>query len=433
MKAFEKVIGYKAIKKELIMISDVLANGEAYGKLGVRAPRGILLYGDPGVGKTLMSNAIIEASGRKAFVCRKDKPNGDFVKAIKKTFSEAKEAAPSIVFLDDMDKFANADDRHPDAEEYVTVQSCIDGVGNKDVFVLATANNIRCLPRSLLRAGRFDRVIEICNPHGEDAGKIVDHYIKQKKFVGDIDPVTAARIMDGHSCAALETVINEAGLYAGFERSDEITFDHFLKACLHTIHNVPLEVLNEAKFNIDLSDPGNIMARVVYHEAGHATVAEVLDPGSVTLVSAYSRDGGSEGFVSYCRGDSDGSVETVKANICSSLGGMAALEQRFGLADSGTSRDLNYAFDLTRQLVSENCVCGFGLHSYFEDSQELQAKQEKTAAAEIERYYRKTKEILAVNRELFEAIASALSEKGVLTEADIKRIKNNCKIVPLAV
>lgn len=128
MKEFEKIIGYDAVKKELIRISDALSGNEAYNKLGVTAPRGLLLYGAPGVGKTLMASAVIEASGRKAFVCRKDKPNGDFVNEIKKTFEDAVEAAPSIVFLDDMDKFTNGDDRYPDAEEYVTVQSCIDQV-----------------------------------------------------------------------------------------------------------------------------------------------------------------------------------------------------------------------------------------------------------------------------------------------------------------
>ena len=82
MKEFEKIIGYEGIKKELIKISDVLKNNEAYKKLGVTAPRGLMLHGEPGVGKTLMASALIEASGRKAIICRKDKPNGDFVKAL---------------------------------------------------------------------------------------------------------------------------------------------------------------------------------------------------------------------------------------------------------------------------------------------------------------------------------------------------------------
>ena len=434
MNAFEKIIGYEAIKKELAQISDVLANKEAYERLGVSSPRGLLLHGDPGVGKTLMASAVIKASGRKAFTCRKNSPNGDFVKKIKKTFKDAAEAAPSIVLLDDMDKFANGDDRHPDAEEYVTVQSCIDEIKGKEVFVLATANSLRALPRSLKRAGRFDRVIEVNNPRGEDAVKIIEHYIKGKKFVGDMDAVTVARIMDGRSCAELETVINEAGLYAGFERSEEITMDHFMRACLHTIHDVPNEVLCESSFDTDLSNGDDPRTRVVYHEAGHATIAEVLDPGSVTLISAYCRDGESGGFTSYYRGGFSGSAERQQSHILGSLGGMAALEQKFGIIDTGASGDLDQAFRSTWNLVTENCLCGFHLHSNsFDDSGDLKAKQEQMAAAEIERFYRKVKEILSKNRELFEAIAGELSIKGVLTAADIRRIKENCGCIPVAV
>ena len=100
------------------------------------------------------------------------------------------------------------------------MQSCIDAVKGKEVFVLATANDIDCLPDSLCRAGRFDRTIEVNAPKGEDAIEIITYYLKSKRFVDGIDPVVIAKIMDGHSCADLETVINEAGLYAGYERAE---------------------------------------------------------------------------------------------------------------------------------------------------------------------------------------------------------------------
>ena len=434
MKEFDKIIGYETIKKELMQISDVLKNGEEYKKLGVKSPTGLLLYGPPGVGKTLMANAVIKASGRRAFLCRKDKPNGDFIKAIKKTFRDAAEAAPSVVFLDDMDKFTNGDDRHPDAEEYVTVQSCIDEIKGKEVFVLATVNNIRVLPRSLYRAGRFDRKIEVSNPRGKDAELICAHYIGQKKFVGDMDAESVGRVMEGHSCAELETVINEAGLYAGFERSDEITKDHFMKACLHTVYDVPNEVLNGTPEKPDLTDREDQRTLVAYHEAGHATVAEVLNPGSVTLVSAYSRDGGTGGFTSYCSGMTGRGIAENCAHVCRSLGSVAALEQKFGVIESGTDSDLDMGFKTVWDLVTNNCSSGLILHSNgYDDSEELKANQERAVAAEVERYYKKTKEIIAVNHELLDAIAFALSEKGVLTAEDIANIRNSCAIVPVKI
>ena len=331
-----------------------------------------------------------------------------------------------------MDKFTNGDEHYPDEEEYVTVQSCIDSVRGKEVFVLATANRIRALPQSLLRAGRFDRIIEVNNPRGEDAVKITEHYLRKKKFKSDIAPVVIEKMMDGCSCAELETVINEAGLYAGFERSDTITMNHFLKACLHTVHAVPCEALNVALTGADLANGEDEKTQVTYHEAGHATVAEVLKPGSVTLISAYSREAQPGGFTSYDCSDSNLSVKSTYARICVLLGGMAALEQKFGLVDVGSSNDLDQAFQSVWKLVTRNCACGFSLHNNgFDDSQELVSKQEQAVSAEIERCYRKTKEILSVNHELLELIATELAASGVLTAADISRIKQRCRIIPV--
>lgn len=183
------------------------------------------------------------------------------------------------------------------------------------MFVLATANNIRCLPHSLRRAGRFDRKIEVSAPRGEDAEKIIAHYLKDKKFVDGVDARTIARIMDGRSCAELETVINEAGLYAGFERAEAITMDHFMEACLRTIFDVPAgnnddydddyddddcdEECETTQQNNSLEDSTKFLSQIVYHEAGHAVVSEILCPESITLVSAHNRGGESGGFTDY--------------------------------------------------------------------------------------------------------------------------------------
>ena len=126
-------------------------NPEKYAALGVKLPRGILLHGVPGVGKTLMASALVEEMGRVCYTCRKDKANDAFIDTIRDVFAEAKSHAPSVIFLDDFDKFAfDSDSRNP--EEFIAVQSGIDEVKKADVFVVATANEIRELPRSLLRA-----------------------------------------------------------------------------------------------------------------------------------------------------------------------------------------------------------------------------------------------------------------------------------------
>jgi len=151
---------------------------------------GLLINGDPGVGKTLMANCFIKESGRKAFICRKNKPDGEFINELKKIFNEAAKNTPSIILLDDMDKFANEDDRHRNAEEYVTVQARIDEVKDKDVFVLATTNGTNYLPDSLLRAGRFDTTITVDVPDGCDAVDIVKYYLSTKKRLRKLMPKT---------------------------------------------------------------------------------------------------------------------------------------------------------------------------------------------------------------------------------------------------
>ncbi len=233
--SFDSIIGYSCVKKELERISDYLRDPVRYGKLGVRAPSGLLLHGKPGVGKTLMAHCLIRASTLPYHVCRRKEHDDGFLEKIRKTFAKASGTAPCIVFLDDMDKFSNSDRNHRDAEEYVTVQSCIDDVRGKGVFVLATANDKNKLPDSLLRPGRFDRIMEIDVPRGDDGEKIIAHYLKGKKFVSESDAKAMARMTAGRSCAELESVLNEAGLIAGYEGAEEITMSHFTQACVKTI------------------------------------------------------------------------------------------------------------------------------------------------------------------------------------------------------
>mgnify|MGYP004476115871 CR=1 FL=1 len=424
MNAFDKIIGYKQVKHELAQIADTLKNGEVYKALGVSSPRGLLLHGVPGVGKSLMARCLIEESERQAFVCRKTEPEGKFVDTIRKAFESAKTAAPSIVYLDDMDKFANGDERHRNSEEYVTVQSCIDGLQGKEVFVLATANEMRCLPDSLTRAGRFDRVIEIDVPEGNDAVEIVDHYLKGKRVASNLDAKVIADILENRSCATLEAVINEAGLIAGYKRKSDITMEEVVRACLDVVFRAD-GVATDAGA-IDVTRPGND-SRVVWHEAGHAVVSEVVRPGSVVLASARWWSSRRGGFVRTTRSEDIDPVVFAQEHLAGALGGRAAVDLEFGIVDAGAQSDLRQAFNLARHLHCDLCYGGFSM--YEDQSDEQRRYVEIATTSLVEEFYRKAKEALCKNREFLERMAAALGEKDVLLASDIAAIKQSCRIV----
>ena len=416
MSEFDKIIGYKDIKTELIRLCDIIKNPDKYKELGVASIGGLLLDGVPGVGKTLMANCFIKESGRKAFICRKNKPNAEFINEIRKVFAKAVENAPSIILLDDMDKFANEDRNHRNAEEYVTVQSCIDEIKGKDVFVLATTNGDDNLPSSLLRAGRFDNIIKVGRPQGEDAVEIVRYYLSQKKVVAEVNAEDVARLLNGESCATLETIINMAGQYAGFANKDKIESDDIIRACLRVLFKAPESF---SPYNpIELK-------KTAYHEAGHAVVAEILEEGSITLISVRKSTSVIAGFTSYHSSDSYWeSKKNMENRVISLLAGKAAMEIVFGEVDMGTIDDLRRAFNIVDRFVDNNCSYGFEYWTNGSNSSgRVLAKKEERVIADIELYYATARKILIENKTFLEMLAERLQEKDTLVSSEIIEIK----------
>lgn len=435
MNGFEKIIGYTAVKRELQQLCDILKNPKAYASLGVQPPSGLLLYGEPGVGKTLMARSFADASGMKVHICRKNEPNGKFVQVIKDTFIEAAKDAPSIVFLDDMDKFANEDSSHPNAEEYVSIQTCIDENKGHGIFVIATANNVDDLPDSLLRAGRFDRVMEIKAPRGQDAEDIVRYYISQKKFVGEMDMRLIPRILDGRSCAELETIINDAGIYAGFERKTEITMDHLLRASLSRIFEVPAHELFEIYQPVDLNAGYTNGVANVFHEAGHVVIAEAVYPGCTTLATTFHKRGDVRGFTMTANYKQMNNRFWKKCSLLIGFGGRAAVERVFGFTEEGNEDDIADVYRVISEGISGQCIYGLDLYSsviHFA-SDALKQRTEQTSTVILRQCYGKAKEILACNSRLLQRVAEELAQHGVLGMSDIKKLTDECGIVPMSV
>lgn len=418
MKSFEAIIGYETEKEQLMQICDMATSPAKYAALGVNLPRGVLLHGVPGVGKTLMATALIEEMGRRCFTVRKDKANGEFVDYIAGVFAEAKENAPSVIFLDDMDKFAaDSDRRNP--EEYVAIQTGIDDVRGTDVFVVATANNIHEITRSLLRAGRFDRVIEVKTPNRAEAVKIVGHYIEGKAIAADVTPVLVARLMDGNSCAELEGVLNEAGIYAGFEGESKICRRHIIRAVLRKLFDAE-ESINEMS--------AAEREEVVFHEAGHAVVAYAFDKESVSLISIRPSKSDSSGVVQILQSEGYfGSYRQMYQRALSILAGRAAVEIKYGRVDVGSASDLRRANAIIQRFIKDYCVSGF---TYFENHGTYRTvssdRNDDEIVAEsnamLGRMYEEAKGILRENWDRVELLAAELVKRDTLLYEDISEL-----------
>jgi len=412
---FKNIIGYKGLKLELERIIDILDHPEKYNALGVKPERGILLNGRPGIGKTLFATEFMNAlHNRHKEVLRKTKTNGEFIKELNRVFEEADKNAPSVILLDDIDKYANNDIDHIDAEEYVTIQSLIDQYRKSDIFVLATSNSTREIPRSLLRAGRLKSIrMEI--PEGKDAIDIISHFIKQKKFISEINTKEIARILTGSSCAEIETTINEAGMYAGYDDRDTISKDDLIRATLRTIHGAP-EM-------IDYED-NNIKESVAVHEAGHVVVAEILEPESVNLVSIKSYEGEIGGFTTFYQDESYWSdMAFMEHRVLARLAGKAATEIIYGKADVGCNDDLNRAFGVVERFVDNYCAFGFECFEKETSSQDLRSRKDTLIASKMNDYYNQAKRILIENKEFLIKVADKLKEKKILSSEDIQEIK----------
>lgn len=376
--------------------------------------------GEPGLGKTLLAKCFIDECGLKSYTLRSNKGGDKFVDEITATFEKAKQNAPSIIFLDDMDKFANDDDMHCDAQEYVAVQAGIDFVKGSDVFVIATTNDINKLPDSLVRTGRFDRVVIVQPPTQDDASKIIEHYLKNKKLSDDVDFNDLCKMMTYHSCSDLETLLNEAAIRAGYGKKDCIEMEDLINAVLRLQYKSPDELLQKDKDEI---------RKTAIHEAGHIVVSEVLNSESVGLASIRSK-GRSRigGFIHKCKDD-----ESLQNQVMICLAGKVATEMYYSdTCASGCWSDFKSVINLIRNGLTEEGTNGVSFLEFKNYCYELSTRaadnREAVVHAELERYILQTRAVLIKNKEFLEKTAEALAEKETLLYSDIQSIKNSVTI-----
>ncbi len=409
MSEFDRIIGYEKVKNELMQICDMLRNPGVYEEIGAKMSHGLLISGKPGLGKSLMAKCLINECGRKSYIIRRNKPNGDFINEMREIFETAAQNAPSVILLDDMDKFA-AEERND--EEYIAVQACIDEVKEKSVYVIATANRLYSIPDSLVRSGRFDRKISVEAPEGEEAIKIIEYYLSTKTVSDDINVTDVAKMLKRCSCADLETVINEAAILAAFERSDKICMKHIVESVMR--NNYCVDKITGAVDSEKLE-------RLACHEAGHTVAYELMHPGGIGLVCVNYSGDGSNGFVirySECSGEE---------HIMMSLAGRAAVDLIFGEIDEGSASDLEGGINAIAKRVCDKGMNGLRLleiqHIRGVKSEIQMSQQESVIYAELERYYENTKKLLAANKGFLVAVTNELIKKNILLSSDIEKIR----------
>ncbi|MBR6133630.1 MAG: AAA family ATPase [Bacilli bacterium] len=414
---FKDIIGYEDIKNSLRMIIDVLNNREKYEKLGCTIPHGLLLHGEPGTGKTSLATMFLDNVNRKSFVIRKIKSDGSFIDHVNKVFEDAVKQQPSIILLDDIDKFSECEDDRSNNEEYVVIQSLIDDVKDKDVFIIATANSINNLPDSLKRAGRFDTKIEINNPKEKEANKIFKHYLDSKSVEKNINIKNISSILNGRSCADLEKVCNQAGIYAGYKNSSVIGMEDLLRAAL--------EIQYDCNY-INMDEDDEDLIKVAYHEAGHALIGELLEKNSVSFITIMKNDGDIQGFTSYHNNDKYfSSFKLMENRVKALLAGKASTEIVYNECDVGTYSDIDRAFKIASRFIDDYCMDGFNYRSsnnYRDTSINVQNDFDKKVRELIDKYYNEVKLLLVQNRKELDKLANELKKKKVLFQEEIDEI-----------
>ncbi len=415
---FDNIIGYDDIKGTLKTVVDMLNNEEKYKELGCNLVHGLILYGPPGTGKTTIANEIIDNTiNRKVYTIRKNKSDGSFINYMTKIFKEAQTAQPSLILLDDLDKFAEIEvEKKKNKEEHVSVQTLIDSVKDDDVFIIATANDYYDLPYSLRRSGRFDIKLSIDNPTEEDAKKIFSYYLKDKKVNQNINIDNIACILTNSSCADLETVCNQAGIYAGYKNKKEIDYDELIRAALEYKYGTNIE---------DINQEDNYAINTAYHEAGHALVGELLEPGSISFITITKNNSDTKGMTIFHENkDYWKDIKFRKNRIKSLLAGKAATEIVFNVCDIGTGSDLNRAYDIFSSLVDDYCLTDFNSHNSFDSSNKVKESRDDNVNKLISLYYQEVKDLLIKNREKLDNLAIVLKEKKILFQDEIENIIN---------
>ena len=438
---FKDVAGNEAAKQDLTEIVDFLKNPARYEKLGAKIPRGVLLAGDPGTGKTLMARAVAGEANVPFFSISGSEFAEMFVgvgaSRVRDLFKKAKSNAPSIIFIDEIDAVAHKRDARGGAgrEDEQTLNQILvemDGFDNDSgVIVMAATNRVDMLDKALLRPGRFDRHVNVTLPERKDRLAILKVHFKNKPKSSDLDLDALAAKTAGSSGADLANIANEAAIGAARENRDKITNADLTEAFER------VAIGPERKSKVMNDHERKVTA---YHEAGHAIVGHVLpDSDPVHKVTIIPR--GQTGGVTWFLPPEDRSYKSIyelKDILARAMGGRVAEKIIFGddNVTTGASSDLKHVANLAKEMITEegmgsatrNLVfpgeeTGYYTIStgkpYSEKTAELIDQEIKSLSDEAAK---RAEAVLKANEKALDSLAAALLENETLEEKELEEL-----------
>ena len=443
---FDDVAGVDEEKEELEEIVEFLKHPAKFTEMGAHIPKGVLLVGQPGTGKTLLAKAVAGEAGVPFFIIS----GSDFVEMfvgvgasrVRDLFEQAKKNAPCIIFIDEIDavgrqRGAGLGGGHDEREQTLNQLLVeMDGFAlNEGVIVMAATNRPDVLDKALLRPGRFDRQIVVSQPDVKAREQILEVHARKKRLAADVDLRIIAKNTSGFSGADLENVLNEAALLAARNNETEITMKNVEDAM------VKVTMGPEKKSRVRSEKENKLVA---YHEAGHAVVSRFLPTqDAVHQISIVPR-GMAGGYTMY-RPNEDKSFMSkgeMQENIISLLGGRVAEKLILDDISTGASNDIERATKIARAMVTQYgmsdrigpMTLGVGQEEVFLGRDLAQSKEysEETASvideevkSIIDTAYKTAEEILRRNIDKLHAVAGVLLEKEKIGGDEFEAIFND--------
>ena len=436
---FKDVAGLAEAKQEVEEIVDFLKSPTKFTKLGGKIPKGALLVGPPGTGKTLLAKAVAGEANVPFF----SMSGSDFVEMfvgvgasrVRDLFKQAKEKAPCIVFIDEIDAIGRARGKNPnmgsnDERENTLNQLLTEMDGfdtNSGVIILAATNRADILDKALMRAGRFDRQIHVELPDLNEREEIFNVHLRPIKLSPEIDPAFLAKQTPGFSGADIANVCNESALIAARHNKDLVDKQDFLDAVDRIIGG--LEKKNKI---ISVEEK----RRIAYHEAGHATISWLLEHAHPLVKVTIVPRGKALGAAWYLPEErSITTKDQLLDEMCSALGGRAAEQISFNSISSGAQNDLE---KVTKQSYAMVSIFGMsekvGNVSFYDSSGQneygfTKPYSEKTAELIdseskllIETQYARALQVLTENKEGHKKLSELLLEKEVIFSEDLENV-----------